>query len=144
LAREVEQVLASSEAKEFYRNMYGDQPERWDDGLTGWPRLRFITNVFTRMRYCHPDGTLDLARKGAPAAIRPPLAPWFRVSGRRNADDRIVFGHWSTLGYLRENGVLALDGGCLWGGLLVAARLDQARPAPVTLDCEAKQPIGTP
>ncbi|MFN2119454.1 MAG: symmetrical bis(5'-nucleosyl)-tetraphosphatase [Anaerolineales bacterium] len=144
LAREVERVLASSEAGEFYRNMYGDQPCRWEDDLAGWPRLRFITNVLTRTRYCRPDGTLDFTENGAPSDTLPPLLPWFRVAGRRSADDRVVFGHWSTLGYLRENGVLALDGGCLWGGLLVAARLDQVQPAPVTLACGAKQPIGTP
>jgi bis(5'-nucleosyl)-tetraphosphatase (symmetrical) len=144
LAREVEQVLASHDADDFYRNMYGDEPRRWDEDLSGWPRLRFITNVLTRTRYCRPDGTLDLAQKGPLSDTPAPLLPWFRVPGRRSSDERVAFGHWSALGYLRENGVLALDGGCLWGGQLVAVRLDQEQAGPVTLACGAKQPIGTP
>jgi bis(5'-nucleosyl)-tetraphosphatase (symmetrical) len=52
--------------------------------------------------------------------------PWFRVPGRRSAGARIVCGHWSALGYLDEGGVLALDTGCVWGGMLTAQRIDVA------------------
>ena len=34
--------------QEFLCQMYGDQPNIWDDTLTSWPaRLRLITNYFT-------------------------------------------------------------------------------------------------
>jgi bis(5'-nucleosyl)-tetraphosphatase (symmetrical) len=49
--------------------------------------------------------------------------------------ERIIFGHWSTLGYLAEDNVWALDTGCLWGGSLTALRLDEERPTPIHLPC---------
>lgn len=50
--------------------------------------------------------------------------PWFRVPGRRTAGRRIVCGHWAALGFHREDGVVALDTGCVWGDRLSAIRLD--------------------
>ncbi len=143
-AREVQTILDGPERGDFYQHMYGDQPCRWDGSLTGWPRLRFITNALTRLRYCYENGDVDFSQKGAPEQVKRPLLPWFRLGNRRSVGEPIVFGHWSTLGYLRENGVLCLDGGCLWGGKLVAARLDDPAATPVMVSCEAKQAIGTP
>ena len=51
LAHEVETVLRSKSYVSFLTEMYGNKPNQWDDGLTGWPRLRLITNYFTRMRF---------------------------------------------------------------------------------------------
>ena len=46
--------------------MYGNKPDRWSDTLRGMDRLRFVINVFTRMRFCTARGTIDLKMKGAP------------------------------------------------------------------------------
>ena len=46
---------------------------------------------------------------------------------------RIVFGHWSALGLLREPGVVALDTGCVWGGALTAVNLDDPAAPPVSV-----------
>ena len=124
-AREVEAALAAPGHEAFIRHMYGDQPDRWSDALSGWDRLRFITNCFTRLRYCRADGSLALAEKGAPPAV-PGLIPWFRVPGRASAGLPIVCGHWSTLGRHREGGVWSLDSGCVWGGALTALRLGES------------------
>ena len=51
LAREVETVLRGEDAAWFFKKMYGNKPTAWSDDLKGAKRLRFITNVFTRMRY---------------------------------------------------------------------------------------------
>ena len=44
--------------------MYGDSPDRWSEELEGWPRIRFITNCFTRLRYCDRYGVLNMKEKG--------------------------------------------------------------------------------
>lgn len=125
-AREVETVLAGEQAEELFRQMYGDQPDIWSETLAGWGRLRFITNCLTRMRYCDRQGRLDFHQKGGPGSQPPHLLPWFQVPGRASAGTRILFGHWSTLGFYDADEVVCLDTGCLWGGELTALRLDGA------------------
>jgi bis(5'-nucleosyl)-tetraphosphatase (symmetrical) len=126
-AREVEVTLQGAQADEFFRQMYGNEPDRWTAELTGWPRLRLITNYLTRMRFCAADGTLDLDNKAAPtdddetATFR----PWFRHPGRLAADERVVFGHWAALGGATgDDRYLGLDTGCVWGGALTFLDLD--------------------
>ncbi len=140
-AGELHRTLAGEHWREFLEHMYGDQPDRWDDTLQGWDRLRFICNSFTRMRYVHPDGRLNLADKGAPGTQPADDRPWFEMSDRAMAGQRIVFGHWSTLGLVQRDDLLALDTGCIWGGKLTAARLDADDVEIITVDCPAyRQP----
>lgn len=135
-AHELEQALREAPAHEWLGALYGDQPDRWDDGLQGVDRLRFIVNCFTRLRYCTSDGRLLLKEKSLLDHQPPTAWPWFRVPGRRSATTRIICGHWSTLGYRAEHNVWALDSGCLWGGRLTALRVRRARPLKVVaLDC---------
>jgi bis(5'-nucleosyl)-tetraphosphatase (symmetrical) len=93
--------------------------------LAGWERLRFITNCFTRLRYCDRNGRLALKEKGAPGTQAPHYLPWYAHEARASRDMRIIFGHWSTLGRYSGNGVIAIDTGCVWGGALTAVRIDQ-------------------
>jgi bis(5'-nucleosyl)-tetraphosphatase (symmetrical) len=123
-ALEVESCLQGDRFIELFRHMYGDQPDLWAETLSGWDRLRFITNCFTRIRYCDRDGRMDFKEKGAPGTQPPHLTPWFKVPGRRSAGSQIVFGHWSTLGFYADDDVFGIDTGCLWGGELTALRLD--------------------
>jgi bis(5'-nucleosyl)-tetraphosphatase (symmetrical) len=137
-ARELSAALRDPRSyRDLFAHMYGDQPARWSDDLRGFERLRFITNCFTRLRFCDADGHLKLKYKGklddAPAG----LYPWFRVPGRRSAALRIVFGHWSALGFYQGDNVTGLDSGCVWGGTLTAVRLDAATP-PVVVPCQSK------
>lgn len=123
-AKEVESCLRGDDFIKLFRQMYGDQPDLWSETLQGWSRLRFITNCFTRIRYCDRQGRTDFRQKGAPGTQPPHLMPWFKVPGRKSAGVEIVFGHWSTLGFYADDGVYGLDTGCLWGGELTALRLD--------------------
>lgn len=123
-ASEVERVLRSADYREFFENMYGDVPDRWSPDLSGWDRLRFITNCLTRLRYCDKEGRIELKTKGSPASSPPHLMPWFAVPERRSRGSEILFGHWSTLGFYADDGCYCLDTGCLWGGTLTALRLD--------------------
>ncbi len=131
LAKEVEQVLQGASFREFLTEMYGDQPRCWSDRLTDMQRLRFITNCFTRLRYCDPWGNLALKEKGIPGTQPAPYLPWFQIPKRASRRERIVFGHWSTLGYHRSDNIWALDSGCVWGGSLTALKLRRAK-APKT------------
>lgn len=136
-ACELEEALRGPDHRAFLHAMYGNKPSRWSDDLSGMERLRFITNCFTRLRFCTPDGGLALGEKGEIGSQAPGLLPWFRMPGRRTRGDRIIFGHWSTIGYLAEHNVWGLDSGCLWGGALTAIRIDTAGPiTPIQLDCD--------
>jgi bis(5'-nucleosyl)-tetraphosphatase (symmetrical) len=125
LAAEVEAVLRGPDWIAFHGQMYGNQPDRWDDGLEGIARLRCIVNAFTRMRFCTPEGVMEFGQKesgNAPAGSG--LLPWFDLPGRRTAAVTVVFGHWSSLGLLLRANVVGLDSGCVWGGQLSAVCLD--------------------
>ncbi len=126
LAREVEREL-QRDPEGVFAAMSGNRPDRWDDALEGADRRRVVINVLTRMRFCQPDGTIDLKLKGRPGSQRAPWQPWFDVASRASRDLRVVCGHWSTLGLLARADVLALDTGCVWGGGLTAVSLEDGR-----------------
>jgi bis(5'-nucleosyl)-tetraphosphatase (symmetrical) len=140
-ATEVESVLQSDDWRAFCTHMYGNKPKRWSKDLTGWDRLRYITNCFTRLRYCHEDGRLALKFKGAPEDKPLHQKPWFEMPGRVSQNDRIVFGHWSTLGVGRYGNVFSLDSGAVWGETLTAVRIDQTPHEWVTVKAN---PAGLP
>lgn len=138
-ARELEAVLQSDDYPAFLHDMYGNLPDRWDPALSGQERLRFITNCFTRLRYVKPDGGLALKEKGPLGSQKAGRLPWFEHPQRQTRNDRILFGHWSTLGYLNTHNVWSLDTGCLWGGALTALRIDLTLPRPIHLPCAGQQ-----
>lgn len=127
LSREVETVLASSTYDEFLRHLYGDEPARWDNGLTGYDRLRAIVNVCTRLRFCSANDAMEFKEKRGPQHSPPGLAPWFAHPERKSAAVSVLCGHWSTLDLMFAPNVMMLDSGCLWGGTLTAVRLDDVR-----------------
>ncbi len=134
-AREFERALTLDPEK-LLRQMYGDKPDRWASDLKGAERLRYIANCFTRLRYVDEQGRLELGAKGAPKkAQRGSLLPWFEAANARWRGTRVVFGHWSTLGFWRNADVIGLDTGCVWGGSLTALRLDSPAAAPVQIGC---------
>jgi bis(5'-nucleosyl)-tetraphosphatase (symmetrical) len=138
-AREVERALRSDPVRLFER-LYGDEPDRWEAGLEGADRLRFIVNCFTRLRYVDADGRLALRAKGAPEkGYKKSLIPWFDAPNARWRGTRVVFGHWSTLGYMSTADVVGLDTGCVWGGSLTALRLDVPDAKPVQVACRTSR-----
>ncbi len=141
-AREVEAVLRGEAHRDFFLQMYGNKPNRWDPELTGMDRWRFITNCFTRLRFVTRKGKLKLKLKGPPAGQKKKYVPWFLHPERRTRGERIVFGHWSTLGYSVAENTWGIDTGCLWGGKLTALRIDLPEPGPLQLPCAgAKDPM---
>jgi bis(5'-nucleosyl)-tetraphosphatase (symmetrical) len=143
LAREVEAVLRGPRLEDFLAHMYGNQPDHWEDGLAGWDRLRVVVNALTRLRFCTPAGVMDLKASGGLDQAPRGLLPWFDVPGRRTAGVTIAFGHWSTLGYLRRDDIIALDTGCVWGGCLSALKLAaDGRHELIQEQCEQAQAPG--
>ena len=138
-AHEVEKVLRSKSYKTFLGNMYGNTPTKWKNSLTGDERLRVITNALTRLRFCTPSGTMEFnsaqGLEDGPAGY----IPWFQAPNRKTQDTVIYFGHWSTLGLMRNHNVVGLDTGCVWGGKLTAmeisdSNMDQKKSQIIQVD----------
>lgn len=145
-AREVEQVLQGHKAHEFFGHMYGNKPSRWNEDLSGWERLRFITNCFTRMRYIRDNMKLCLTEKGSPGKQPDGIIPWFDFASMKqgvNIDRQlnIVFGHWSTLKDPEHKHLYPLDTGCLWGGRLTALKIDSEMRKQKSVSCPKWQDI---
>lgn len=132
LAAEVEHELRSTEHRAMLRGMYGDKPERWDDGLRGMERLRVITNVLTRMRFCTPDGRMNLTVKSEADTAPPGYQPWFDFV-QPSANQLLLFGHWATLdGITNRSNILGLDTGCVWGRCLTLLHLEKHERVSIT------------
>ena len=127
LATEVEQVLRGAQYKTLLREMYGSSPAQWSPDLTGMARYRVIINALTRLRFCTPEGEIDLMQKGPPETAPQGFSPWFALANRRSRDAVIVSGHWAALGLRMADNFLALDSGCVWGHQLSAVRLEDRK-----------------
>ena len=142
-AAEMENILRGPKSHEFFHHMYGDKPRKWSDDLTGWDRLRFITNCLTRMRYIKNNTKLCLKEKGAPGKQDIGIDPWFELE-RREKDLNIVFGHWSTLKDPKQAHLYPLDTGCLWGGKLTALKINHKLKKRISIKCPKSQPVILP
>jgi bis(5'-nucleosyl)-tetraphosphatase (symmetrical) len=123
-AHEVEARLHGEGYRKMLKAMYGDKPT-WTPKLQGVDRDRAIINVFTRLRYCSPNGRIAFEEKGRPGTQKPGLYPWFSVPGHAPRELPIVCGHWSTLGLFMGLGIYGIDTGAVWGGQLTALELGQ-------------------
>ena len=132
-AAEVEMVLRSADYKPFLAAMYGNKPDTWDKSLAGMERLRVITNILTRMRFCTARGRMNFSVKTGAATAPSGFRPWFEFQ-RLKPGRMILFGHWATLnGDTGRQDIQALDTGCVWGRCLTLLRLeDNTR---ISIDC---------
>jgi len=126
LAAEVHQVLSDDAmAREFFHVMYGNEPDCWAQSITPPLRWRLITNYFTRMRFCSPEGQLEFSSKSPPHQPPPGFAPWYSHPGRLTKTSNVIFGHWAALqGKFCGSHLFPLDTGCVWGGPLRLMNLD--------------------
>jgi bis(5'-nucleosyl)-tetraphosphatase (symmetrical) len=129
-AKEAEKILRDDDNYlELLHQMYGNHPDQWTQSLTGWSRIRFIINCFTRMRFCDTAGTLNLTCHGKIGTQPEGYMPWFQVPNRPTANIKILFGHWAALDGDTGNtpNVYALDTGCVWGKSLTALCLEDGK-----------------
>lgn len=143
-AKEMEAALQGDNIKEWLENVYGNKPRRWSKTLKSYARDRYILNAFTRMRYVdRKDAALNFKLNKSPVyksklKKRNKKVPWFHWKKRKQLPLRIVFGHWSSLGYYHDDHVIALDTGCVWSGQLTAVRLDSKIVTAVSQPCRNK------
>lgn len=123
-AAEIEKVLRSGKSGKFFSKMNKNWVRRWDEELSGWKRLRLISNILTQLRFCDANGKILARASGPPGSQPPPYRPWYKHKHRRTRDVTIVFGHWAALGLRVKRRVICLDSGCVWGGRLSALRLE--------------------
>jgi len=131
-AKECELILQGEKINKLLHEMYGDTPNIWVNSLQDYTKQRFIINCFTRIRFCNGDGMLDFDTKVAPGKQNASLIPWYSLPNRKTKDNKIIFGHWSTIHTGNENNfkqynVYPIDTGCLWGGSLTATRLEDEK-----------------
>ena len=139
LAREVEAALRDRDHRQFMRHMYGNEPLRWQDGLSGYDRLRVIVNTLTRLRLCSAEGLMEFSHKAAPVNLPPGFMPWYDVPGRASLDTTVICGHWAALGLVARRDMVAIDTGCVWGRSLSALRLEDRQ----ILQCDCSAVAGT-
>jgi len=123
-AAEAEAFLRSDQSGELLTRLNRNQARRWKDERTGFPRLRMITSILTRLRFCDARGKALWNASGPPGSQPQPYQPWFRHKHRQTRNVRIAFGHWAALGLRIKKRYIALDSGCVWGGRLSAYRLE--------------------
>jgi len=133
-AKEIEKVLRSDDYVKLLENMYGNEPDKWSGKLQGAKRQRFIVNALTRMRMIDDEGRIDFTHAGPPDKAGKSLSPWFEIPNARWRGTRIVFGHWSALGLIVNDDLIAVDTGCVWGRQLTAVRLNK-KPKVVDVQC---------
>jgi len=133
-AAEVEAALRGEDYDAFLEEIYGNKPDRWSGSLTGVKRLRFIVNALTRMRMIDAEGRIDFTHTGPPTTAAKGLTPWFAAPGARWHGTRIVFGHWSALGLIVNEHLVAVDTGCVWGRQLTAVKLT-GKPDVTAVQC---------
>lgn len=113
--------------KRLLPSLYDKKTRHWHDDVAGFQRLAMISDYLTRMRLCNEEGVLDLKFKSGLGDTMPlGFRPWFTWQVPR--DERVFFGHWAALeASVDTPAVRALDGGCVWGGHLVAYNLDNGQ-----------------
>ena len=139
LAGEIETLIRGPNRRAFLKDMYGNEPNHWDEALTGKSRHRLVANVLTRMRILNDNNELDLEFKGQLDAIPPGLVPWFTKRHPSFAEKTILAGHWSALGLHVQPKFIGLDTGCAWGRQLTAFRLEDR--AIFQVECAAADRI---
>ncbi len=125
LAREAEELLRSENRTALLEIFYKkDGTLAWNDRLEGLDRLRVIIQALTTLRTCTMEGAPCPDYSGPPELAPAGCLPWFEIPSRANRSATIVFGHWANLGLRVQQGIIALDTGCVYGGHLTAVRLE--------------------
>lgn len=136
-AKRLEIQLQGDNVKSWLEDMFSHGVEKFDKKHSSVDMDRYIISTFIRMRFCDKKGHLDFKQKGEPTEDlrNKGFKPWFECERKHKIDLKIIFGHWSTLGFYHDANVLGLDTGCLWGETLTMGRIDTKELEVVSLSC---------
>lgn len=123
MAKKAENLIRGENFNDFIEKMYGNTPSKWSESLKSIEKMRFAINAFTRMRYCDHNGNLLFHYKKDLDNKPTDHIPWYALQRPTPITQRLVFGHWSALGYKYKNNTISIDTGCLWGGELSAIKV---------------------
>ena len=123
-AREVEEVLRGPQSGELLKRLPRKKLPAWDERLTELERRASVLKVMTELRTIELDGTVRFDFTGPLYELPKGAMAWFSAPARKGESRTILFGHWAALGFYEAPGIVALDSGCAWGGLLTAVRLE--------------------
>ncbi|CAH0526838.1 symmetrical bis(5'-nucleosyl)-tetraphosphatase [Vibrio hippocampi] len=127
-ANQIQTQLQGEHWQQLITQMYSNQPDYWHPKLSGIELWRYTINAYTRMRFCHTDGHLDMACKLPPEEVEPTsLIPWFKHPQRQTLGKTVLFGHWAALGGYVSDEFIGLDTGCVWGGELTMIRWEDKK-----------------
>jgi bis(5'-nucleosyl)-tetraphosphatase (symmetrical) len=119
----VHQHLQNGNPSKFLSLMYGNSPHTWSDALTIEEKCRYTINALMRMRFCKEDGGLEFEHKLYVDNNLAGYKAWFLHKNRVMKEQKIFFGHWSSLKNVDIKNIYPLDHGCFWGGHLTAYNL---------------------
>ncbi len=136
-AKKLEKKLAGDDVASWLKKILKSSANRITLGDKNKEQEAFAFSSFLRMRYCFDDGSMEISQKGAQTQnlVDMGLKPWFLFHERKPIEYKIIFGHWSTLGFYEDDNVLAIDTGCVWDGKLTAVRLDDRTIEPYVVEC---------
>ncbi|XBC43439.1 MAG: symmetrical bis(5'-nucleosyl)-tetraphosphatase [Buchnera aphidicola (Meitanaphis flavogallis)] len=128
-AKKLESILCHKNYDTLFKSIFNSSIVKYvDNSSRDLDSLRFSLNVFTRMRYCYCDGTLDMINKQSPSMDTFPMLPWFSMRNNNLQDYCIFFGHWASLdSSITPKRFISLDTGCCWGGSLSMFRLEDKK-----------------
>jgi len=119
----VHSKLRNDNLSEFLAQMYGNLPHTWSGNLTIEEKCRYTINALMRMRFCKEDGGLEFEHKLNVDKNPAGYEAWFLHKNRLMKEQKIFFGHWSSLKNINIKNIYPLDHGCIWGGQLTAYNL---------------------
>lgn len=133
ISDQVSQAL-NKNPSEFFKTMYGDEPNFWDEQHNKEDLLRVAINAMTRMRALNKDGSMNFSFKGNLDQIPASLTPWYLFEVEQKRKEFLLSGHWSAIGIRSYEGGITLDSGCVWGGQLTAYNLTSNRITSIKAD----------
>lgn len=122
-AKEVEDSISGKEYKHIFNNLYISQHTKYSDNLSYTDKIIFLINVFTRIRAITLYNELNFSYKGELDLMPNNLQAWFLAKNLMWDSNKVLFGHWSSIGYYIDEHVICADTGVVWGNKLTAVNL---------------------